>query len=638
MNRMTRRFAWVLLLACLGAGTRALADGISAAFEGREAFTLATLRSLLPEEPERLRDDEVEYWAGDAANQVAAYYQDRGYLQVRIDPRVERPDPAKKDWKVTLVIDEGPLYRFGSVSVRADGDTASPPGGVSLEAREGRPYRRESLVADLRSLTRAYGNAGFVRAQAEDSLSLDDSSARVDVIYDVRRGQAVVFDTLIVDVRRGGGNPAFTGLTRESLLRSMVPYRRGDTVRVDDNDEIIGKLQSTGLYNTVRIEDTLRGDEGGSVLTLDVEERIPGRLAASVFYETQYGFGISGSVTHSNVAGTLKEGRVGGGIAQDKQHATLGYGSPLVFGTLMRFDDDFTVEWFQDKLPGEPLFGGDLRVANTASLSRNLASWLRWVGAAELEYKNRVVGDSAGVLSRERGGLLNLATTGFVSFLDQPLNPTRGTRFALTVGNGGPILQDGNLNLVQRRHNWVEARSALYAYAPWVPQAKFAFRLDGGRFFGAGGQNADRFFLGGPRSVRSYGFRQVCADAPPPARGSCPLEHGALEPAYFLASAEARLSPFAFSSVPPRGIAGFFRQLDVVPFVDYGKVWNLRGEEDFALSRSFLDSGHGRAVAYGGGLRYPLFGIFSLRLDLAWGRPGGGSWPDAWVVDLAQAF
>jgi outer membrane protein assembly factor BamA len=138
--------------------------------------------------------------------------------------------------------------------------------------------------------------------------------------------------------------------------------------------------------------------------------------------------------------------------------------------------------------------------------------------------------------------------------------------------------------------------------------------------------------------VRSYGFRQVCADVPPPDKGSCPLEQGDLEPAYFLVSAEARLSPLAFASVPPRGVAGFFRPLEVVPFVDYGKVWNLQSDEDFSLSRDFLTSGYGKAVAYGGGIRYPLLGIFSLRLDLAWGRPGGGSWPDQWVIDLAQAF
>jgi outer membrane protein assembly factor BamA len=617
------------------------ADGIDIEITGQKAFNSYTLRDLLPEEPEKLKDDEVSYWGEDAGYQIEQYYQDHGYFQAVVKARADRPDPRKKEWIVTLDVKEGPLYRFGTVRVVVDGDSAAPPPGVDLRAREGRPYEREEIVRDVREITRAYGNAGFVRAETGENVVLFDSLARVDVIYAVSAGLPVVFDTLRLSIRRSGAEDSLEGLTRGSLLRSLVPYKRGDTVRVDDNDKVIEKLQSTGQFNSVRIEDTLRADgRPGSVLTLDVEEKMPGRLSTSVFYETQYGFGVAAAVSHSNIAGSLNELRLGGGLAQDKQNVSLGYGSPLIFGMLLRFDDDVTVEWFQDKLPDEPLFGGDFRVANVASLSRSIFPWLRWVGGTELEYKSRVVADSNGALSRESGGLLNFTTTGFASFLDQPLNPARGARFALTLGNGGPIYEGGEIQVVrvEERHTWAEARSAFYYYLPPIDQLKVAFRLDGGRFFGGGGQNADRFFLGGPRSVRSYGFHQVCTDIPPPAEGSCPLTETPLEPAYFLASAELRVSPFDFPAVPPRGFTGFFKPLELVPFVDYGKIWNLRGDESFSLSRDFLGSGFGRAVAYGGGLRYPLLGIFNLRLDLAWGRPGGGSWPDQWVVDLAQAF
>jgi hypothetical protein len=43
-------------------------------------------------------------------------------------------------------------------------------------------------------------------------------------------------------------------------------------------------------------------------------------------------------------------------------------------------------------------------------------------------------------------------------------------------------------------------------------------------------------------------------------------------------------------------------------------------------------------MAYGFGLRYPLLGIFSMRLDFAWGHDGTGRENFAWVLDLAEAF
>jgi outer membrane protein assembly factor BamA len=626
---------------CALAGT-AWADGISLNFEGNKAFSNYQLRDIVPEEPEKLNPDEVSFWAEDAGYELEQYYLEEGYFDIEVKARTERPDPAKKDWIVTMNIVEGRQYRFGRVRVIIDGDSAASlstsPSGDRLAAREGRGYREEYLVRDMRELTRFYGNAGFVRAEAKESVVLRDSAAVADVDYSVTRGTAVVFDALRLSIRRTS-NDSLEGLTRESLLRSLVPYKRGDTVRVNQNDAIIEKLQATGQYNSVRLEDSLYADgRPGSMLTLDVEEKVPGRASASVFYETQYGFGVSSTVKHSNVAGSLNEVRAGAGFAQNKQNASLGYGSPLTMGLLLRFDDDLTVAWYQDNLPDEPFFGGDLRVANIASLSRNLYVWLRLLGSTEVEYKSILAADSTGALQRESGGLLNFTTTGFLSFLDQPLNPAKGTRFAVTLGNGGPIYEQGQIQVFQERHNWVELQSAYYYYPPPLRQFKMGLRLDGGRFFGTGGQNADRFFLGGPRSVRSYGYHQLCPDIPAPAEGSCSLTETPLEPAYYLVSAELRLSPFDFAYVPPRGVAGFFKPMEFVPFVDFGKVWNLRGEDDVELSSSFLRSGYGYGLAYGGGIRYPLLGIFNLRLDFAWGRPGGGNFPDQWIVDLAQAF
>jgi outer membrane protein assembly factor BamA len=617
------------------------ADGISVDFTGQKAVNAYTLRDNLPEEPEKLNDDEVSYWAEDAAYQLEQFYLEQGYFQVEVKARTERPDPRAKDWKITLTVSEGKRYRFGKVRVIIDGDSTSgtvPEEVKSLQAREGRFYLEEDVVRDTRDLTRFYGNAGFVRASTAENVVVNDTAGTADVDYLVTRGEAVVFDALRVNIRRTD-NDALSGLTDEDLLRSLVPYRRGDTVRVDQNDAIIEKLQATAQYNSVRLTDSLYADgRPGSVLTLDVEEKVPGRVFTSVFYETQYGFGVSADAKHSNVAGSLNEVRLGAGFAQNKQNAVVGYGSPLTLGMLIRFDNDLSVEWFQDNLPDEPFFGGDLRVANVASLSRNVTQWLRLIGGAEVEYKSRLVSDSLGTLSRESGGLLNFTSTGFVSFLDQALNPARGVRFGLTLGNGGPIYEQGEIQIFQDRHNWVDFKSAYYYYPPMLHQFKMGLRLDGGRFFGNGGQNADRFFLGGPRSVRSYGFRQLCPDAEAPARGSCPLTEIDLEPAYFLGSAELRLSPFDFPFVPPRGIAGFFKPMEFVPFVDFGKVWNLQSDEEFAFNREFLNTGYGQGIAYGGGIRYPLLGIFNMRLDFAWGRPGGGNWPDQWIVDLAQAF
>jgi len=664
-----------LLASLLGlCGAASTSAALRPEFTGNASFSGAVLRNLTPEEPENPRRDDALDWAADAEWLVERHYQERGWLDVKVEATVTEGVDAR-DWVVNLAIVEGGRYRYGEVKVIVDGDSTIPvPGKPSLRVRPGRTFSEGDVIRDGREIRRAFGNAGFVRAEVRQNLILRDSSLTALVIYGVERGAAAVFDTLVVRTRRAPRAGAaqdqldsLPGLTRESLLRSFFTYRSGDTVRIGLNDEVIEKLQSTGQFNLARIEiettggvaessepvDDAAGDAADTapedsarpappqantnLLLLEVEEKVPGRLGGSVFYETQYGFGVSAQASHSNVAGTLQEARAGASVAQRRQTANLGYGSPLLFGSLLRFDNDLTTEWYQDQLPDENPFGGDFRAANLASLSRSFNFWLRWVAGAELEYKSRVVADTLGALERENGGLATLSNTAFLTFLDHPLNPTHGTRLAFTLGNGASVYEKGALRSLADRHSWVETRTGFYTHVPGFPQFVAALRLDGGRFFGAGGQNAERFFLGGPRGVRSYGFRQLCPDIPAPPTGSCALTETDIEPAYVLASAELRLRPLDFPWMSSRGVAGFFKPFELVPFADYGKTWNLR-TESASLTTDFLNSGYGRGVAFGGGMRYPLFGIFTLRLDFAWGRPGGGGAPDQWMVDLAQAF
>jgi len=617
--------------------TAVSASDLDVELTGEKSFHEQELMNALPDMPEKLSDSQVKSWSEDAADEIEDFYQQAGYFDIKVEAHVQNSSGGNKTWKVLLSISEGPRYHFGKVSVLLQGDSTVAFPQNKLKAKEGEPYLEEDLSLDQRQVTRIFGNEGFVRVRVTEESTQHDSAYSVDIVYRVVRGRAVVFDTLLINIRRVPPMDSFEGLTREDALRALVPYHRGDTVRIDPNDQVIEKLQSTGVFNSVRLEDSALSGKEGSALVLNVVEKVPGHANTSLFYETQYGLGISQSVVHSNIAGSMKEVSLGTEFAQHKQNFTAGYGSPLIENLLLRFDDNALVEWYQDQLPGVPPFSGDFNASNTASLSHTFNYWLRGVSSFELNYLDQFVVDTGSTtLTREKLSALDLVNTAFISFVDQDLNPTRGVRYALTWGNGSPI--NGWSGIVNDRANWLQVQSSYYDYIPPWNQFKVAFRLDGGRFFGNGEEDADRFFLGGPNSIRSYDFEQLCPDAPPPSVGACPLTQEPLEPAYFLVSAELRISPFDFSVIESRGFTKYLKPLGVVPFVDYGKVWNLYGDDHFSFTRRFFTTGDGEGVAYGGGLRYPLLGIFDLRLDLAWGRPGGDGWPDEWLVDLSEAF
>lgn len=627
MNRISSRL-WVLLYCATLAHA-----GIDIHLSGNAFLDDHKILESIAMDPEEYDEDGLRSWREDAEFYIADLYRGVGYFDIQVKTALQKKSPDSKNWDAEVTIVEGSRYLYDSVRVVAPPAKARPEDPDDLEAKAGKPYQGEALLKDRRFLLRLYGDAGYVRVEVDDKVAVHSATKTVSVDYLVDPSYPVVFDTLVLRTTRAPPADTAAGITREKLLRDLVPYQRGDTVRISKSDKLIEKLQYTGAFNYVRFTDSLHTDTSrGSSLYLYAEEHVPGNAHSSIFYETQYGLGISADARHSNVAGTLHEVRTGASLAQFRQNMYAGYGSPLTFGYLIRFDDDADVNWYQDKTlhDHQGMFGGDFRSANSSRLTFPLAYWIRLVANAELEAKSRMLG--AGL--RERDLNLNFIQSAFFTFLNQQMDPTRGVRVALTWGNGGPLVKGNTFDLTEFRHNWIEAQTAQYYYLPALRQVKLATRLDGGKFFGEGGSNSERFFLGGSRSVRSYDFQSLCLEKTPGddgtgADGACVGQNQSL--AYYLASGEVRIEPFDFGSISPKSLWHHLIPIQIVPFVDYANVWDTRGNSPLDAPGNIRTSGEG--YAYGLGIRYPLLGIFNLRMDFA-----RGSGTHIFWLDLAQAF
>ncbi|MBW8888357.1 MAG: BamA/TamA family outer membrane protein [Fibrobacteres bacterium] len=667
-----KAFAFSIALAL---GAAAVHADVKISFQGNSGLGKRKLTEVINPEPAEYDKEGLQSWREDAEFYLLDLYRSYGYFDaaVRTDLSPRGKDP--KDWDAVFAIQEGPRYVYDTVSVlgarlrqsgeprlpstrdSAAGPTATltrsatdsgpapvplnprPPtpdtGTVpligpaidtsQLEARPGKPFRQDALLTDRRYLLRRYGDAGFVRVEADDRIDIRKATKSVKVDYLIDPGEPVIFDTLEIRDMRAPPQDTLQGLTREALIRGLVPYARGDTMRMSSNDKLVEKLQYTGGFNFVRVKDSLRsGAEGRSTMYLYAEEHVPGSLRSSVFYETQYGPGFSVDGRHSNIAGTLNELRSGLSFAYERQTLYAGFGAPLIMGTLVRFDEDVDLNWYQGQDSvhvNQGPFGGDFDWTNSSRLTWPYSYWLRLVTDAELEAKSRMI-----TVGRERDLSLNFIQTAFATFVDQPMDPTRGVRLAFTWGNGGALQRNDVFRFAQYRHNWIEAKTSHYYPLPGLRMLKPATRLDAGRFFGQGGPNSDRFFLGGSRSVRSYGFQNLCPMGPD--EKVCVAQDSIL--AYVQTGAELRVEPFWFLN--PRGHWHSLSPLQIVPFLDFGKVWDVRHATHFTWKGSKPPSGEG--YASGLGVRYPLLGIFNLRMDFV--LKGSGS--HYFWLDLAQAF
>lgn len=606
-------------LALLAAGAHAAALSL----DGNDHISRRKIESALtlPDRPSALSPEDWEDWVDDAALSITDLYGEGGYLDAAVKVERAGDDSAKvrpQDDRVRIRIREGVRYRFGNVTVAAPEGTPRVIDPDRLQSRPGRPYDKNLIFRDRSNLLNAYGDRGFLHARSTERLTPDTAAKAVDLEFDMDPGPAVVFDTLVLRNRREDDSTGKAGITSPRLLRTLLRMRRGDTASLAAISAYERKLKASRAFNYARLRDSLLPD-GKSALILSSEERVPGEADGSVFLETQYGAGVALNWSHGNMLGNLREGKLGGSIAQRKQSVYLGYASPLFFGTLLRFDDDLVANWYQDShlQRGVGPYKGDFDVTNSSKLSRVFSAWSRGLSNTELAGESQRE-DSSHV---NRSFNLNFINTAFFTFLDAPANPGKGARWALTWGNGGTFVSGGRIDVpISDRHNWLEIESAYFL--PVSEHVKLAFRMDGGRFFGAGEQNSERFFLGGPRSVRSYGWRRICPEKD--SNGVC--RTSGVEPAYFLNSFEIRANPFTSAYINPDGRWAWLYGLQVVPFADYGQVWEVGKKV----------TGTGKGKAFGLGLRYSLLSIFNFRIDYA-----ADSWQrthSQWILDLAQAF
>ncbi|MEM9166928.1 MAG: outer membrane protein assembly factor BamA [Planctomycetota bacterium] len=187
----------------------------------------------------RLRED---------ANAIARYYQDRGYLDARVDFLVQ-PSPDGREGVVTFYIVEGELYSLRRVIARhTDADTNGPVltseqvvGLIGLKPGDTFSARRADQA--VRTVREAYGKMGYVDARVRRQELRDTTSPAVDLLLTIQEGRR--FRTGLVQIT---GNK----LTRHSEVRKGVkvkPDRPLDTTAVEQSERIV---TSSRLFDLVR--------------------------------------------------------------------------------------------------------------------------------------------------------------------------------------------------------------------------------------------------------------------------------------------------------------------------------------------------------------------------------------------------
>lgn len=130
---------------------------------------------------------------------VRALYEEKGRMGVKFCPCSAEDDPDNLGLRVTVQVDEGPEYQYGSVPPpeipgvdpeKVDGMYAPKTGALvnMKEARESQAAIEEMLRAN-----------GFIRAQTQLDVAVNDEARTVDLEFLVDPGYRYTFDRLVIE-------------------------------------------------------------------------------------------------------------------------------------------------------------------------------------------------------------------------------------------------------------------------------------------------------------------------------------------------------------------------------------------------------------------------------------------------------
>lgn len=626
-------------------------------FEGNHAIDDYTLSSAIATSPsawlarvgwvrwlglgEKRYLDEIEF-RRDVVRLLLLYRQS-GFMRVQIDTTVKRTDDAA--W-ITFHITEGPplvVTRLTITGVDGVLDTAALRGKLPLKV--GEPFNRFFLQASADTIVARLQNAGHPAAEVLRNFDANVDSLTATVELDAQPGSYA---------RIGAVRVAGLNLVDTSTVLHAIPVRVGDAFRLDQIYESQRSLYGLGLFSSANV--SLADSVGPDDSLVDVSVRV----TEGPRHAIRSGLGYGSVDCIRAQAGWSALDFAGGGRTFDLSGnlSKLGVGYPANLGFEKNLcgyaKNDFTSDTLNYSLSAtlfQPFF---LSPRNTASLTL--------LGERRSEYNVYVrqdVGFNAGVVfnahrdvpvsvgyafsvgrtaaqpasycalfrvcaAADQAFLSNtrrfaaVTATAVRDQVNSVLDPSQGSRFTFTVSHASRLVGSDP---------FYEFNRGELEYSQYFPIGRtgvFAWRVRGGAILPQritlSGQSAQfvppeqRFYAGGPNSVRGYGrnelgptgyvvtdtskggatgYQVAGGDTLYQTLQSAPLGGNAV----FVMNAELR---FATPVFPDRMRVAFF--------ADWGQVWE-RGDSLAAVS--------GLRFTPGLGLRFTT-PLGPVRLDAAY--------------------
>lgn len=292
---------------------------------GNQAFDEDVLLAQM-----QLRDD-VPWWNFMSSQQydstkfradlesLRSYYMDRGYVNFKIDSTSVEMTPDRKGIYLTIAIKEGEQYRINKAQLRGNTLKYENELNQAIAIEEGQIYSQRNIIDTESALKDVLGKFGYANSNVKAYPIFNDKDKTVDVQFNIDPGSRVYVSQVLVS-----GNTT----TNDTVIRREIRQMDGSWLSSEAVDLSKARLNRTGFFEAVDIQEQKAGGADTVNLNVNVKEQPTGAIAGGVGFGSDSGLLLQASISQSNLFGWGTRGVISAYENDYRKHMELGYTDP----------------------------------------------------------------------------------------------------------------------------------------------------------------------------------------------------------------------------------------------------------------------------------------------------------------------
>jgi outer membrane protein insertion porin family len=254
------------------------------------------------------------------------FYYNRGYADFRVVSSDAVLDEATNEYTVTITVEEGERYDFGTVNVEStvEGVNAEELKGL-VQTSEGTIYKAKDVQDSISAISKRVASQGYPFARVTPRGNRDFGNRTIAVDYLVDQGERAYIER--IEIR---GNTR----TRDYVIRREFDMSEGDAFNQEMITTAKRRLDALGYFSTVNISTQPGSASDRVVVIVDVQDQSTGSFGIGAGYSAGSGGGflLEASIEEKNFLGRGQYIRLAAGRGEDSRTYNVSFTEPYFLG------------------------------------------------------------------------------------------------------------------------------------------------------------------------------------------------------------------------------------------------------------------------------------------------------------------